>query len=429
MPNYKYYIGPWIKDSERDCWRSPNGAVGSICFGSLPECSISPTSKDSRAKGFFAVDSNENLGLDWLLVGQGDCREIIPSGEVKNSVVSLMGQTEGSTIADWLVYWLFESGGYDGQDKWKIGIPTREGAFEIHLGGHSKIYSRKFNGIVDKSWNRLRDLLRYDLQKHDDECKIEARKLKDEAKELRKQKKDKEARDYEIRAAKIEFHAESVLDAICIKFNCDPKEFSTEIQRGRARTTVTDDFSTNTIADYYQADGTWAISSGKMGCTSAGSGVPYSIAHNTAMSSEDHSTEADQLHADGGTQSGPTTRASGSAETHYHCRAYNPALVFGKVVSGTYTYLTGWTNTYVQGGVILLDSSGSTHTGKWNGAQKGQQTDSSITGLYRGGLSSDSAEHYPFGYITITDGITAAVNPKNIFRGIAFSGPFERNIL
>lgn len=266
MADLSYYLGPWVLSEDGPPgWTAPAGTHGLLDFGSLPSCATSPDSEDHRPIGFFAIDPAESLSLDYLSLGRGDCRELKPSEQLRKEVGTVLGVTpEGDTLCDWLVS-LFDNGDPTGQNRWKPLVPTRAGEYEIHLGGHSRIWTAK-HAVGDKRWNRTRDILRADLVQHDRECKAEAKQLRDLEKSLRKAGKTKDADKAKDRAAAVEFHAENVLDAICRKYRCEPTEISTEIRRGRARTTLTESFD--------KADGAlgpdqpWGIFAGGAGVTS-----------------------------------------------------------------------------------------------------------------------------------------------------------------
>ena len=443
MANFTYALGPWIKrtQGEMSYWDAPDHANGRICFSSLPNCAISPNSTDNRPIGFFCFEPDYSPSLDYLVLGKGDCREIKPSDDIRNSVAKLMTvKPEGDTITDWLGYWLFEGGDPTGQERWKLGTPTREGEYEIHLAGHSKVWSAKFGGTADARWNRLRDLLRADLREHDANCKAEAKRLKDEAKELRKQGKTGETDKCDARGATVENHAEKVLDAMSRKYRCLPSELSTDIRRGRARTTIEDAFSSSLTG--------WTTVSGTWGTGDAGGGnyrlrkldypnVWKSVRNDTAMSSADHYAQGKQ-YAGGkdGANFGFASRFSSSAETAYFATSFYGSGTGYKCVSSSVTYLGASSDTtWSTGSVIRSNCSGTTIQAIYYGAvtRTYSATDSAISGNLQGGAfdngqyNSREGQYNEGDDFYATDGLAAA-NPKSPFGGIMLDGPFRRNV-
>lgn len=404
MANYTYALGPWVRrqlDEGHAYWDAPDHASGRICLGSLPSCALSPSVEDHRPVGFFCFEPDYSPPLDYLVLGTGDCRDIQPSSEIRSDAGSVLGVTpEGDTIADWLGYWLFAAGDPTGESLWKLGTPTREGEYEIHLAEHSKIWQDKFAGVADRRWNRLRDLLRADLDKHDKDCKAEAKALKNLAKELRKQDKDKEADKADARADKVENHAEKVLDAMCRKYWCLPSELSTEIRRGKAETTHTESFN-GSDSDTFGVDQTWSelgsdcdVASNQ-GVLVSGTGSQFYWSRCEAdVSASDHDTSHDITSQTDGTsanhQVGPVSRFSASAVTGYYLRLnryYNPdAFEIGKVVATSITVLDDASEDSPPTVNVKLRCNGSTLTAYKDSASKVVVTDSAISTGTRGGI-------------------------------------------
>jgi len=371
MADLNYYLGPWQRDADQNAWVPPSGTVGLLDFGSLNDCVLSPSAIDQRGIALFCTPRSITLPSEYDLLDSGDCREIQVATAHRDLVESVLGVRidAGGTLAEACAA-LFASGDPTGQERWKPLTPTREGLYEIHLGGHSTVYARKFDGPQDKTWNRLRDLLRYDIDQHDKECKAEAKKLKDAAKELRKQKKSKEADACDARAVKVEFHEEKVLDAMCLKYRCLPTELSTTIRRGKAQTTISDGFSAawSGYTNYAESGGTatWT-SSGGYGYKTGDSQIGYAC-NDTNLSSSDHYAQVEHYWAFLNKVAGVCARFSSSALTCYI--AYDDVsghIAIYKVVSATRTFLAR-SSTYdeyshASGETWKQEASGSTQTG------------------------------------------------------------------
>lgn len=422
MADLCYYLGPWQRASDGPPgWTAPPGTRGLLDFGSLPSCGMSPDSEDHRPIGFFAIDPAESLSLDYLSLGRGDCREVKPSETLRKEVGKLLGVTpKGDTLCNWLVS-LFDGGDPSGQDQWKPLVPTRAGEYEIHLGGHSRIWTAK-HAIGDRRWNRTRDILRADLAEHDRECKAEAQTLKALEKSLRKAGKAADADKASARAARVENHAENVLDAICRKYGCLPTEISAEIRRGKARTSYADNF-----------DGADNAALGKqLSWTeitiAAGGGVTWDNYSNTArfqggvgatgaaradsdVSSADHETTADVVqHGTGAHTIAVCARFSSSANTYYRTGHYGFGGVkfVAKRVADASTTLTSSSGA-ASPAAIDCGADGTTISGLALSA-----TDSAISSGTRGGLegyAGNSTTEQWDNYL-IDDGIAAGWTHK-----------------
>jgi len=413
MADLNYYFAPWQRDAEQNAWVPPGGTVGLLDFGSLNDCALSPSARDMRGIGLFCTPRATTLPSEYDLLDSGDCREIQVTAAHINLVEAVLGvriDAIGKTLAQACAE-LFGAGDPTGQERWKPLTPTRDGQYEIHLGGHSTIWGSKFDGTQDKTWNKLRDLLRHDLQRHDDECKAEAKTLKDAAKKLRKQKRDKEADACDARAAKVENHAEKVLDAMCRKYGCDALELSTTIRRGRAQTTISDTFDA-AIGGYmaYVSANTWVNASGACGKTNGDGSHCVMRFDDYSLSAADHYCQSDTLWSFDPMYFGTAARFSSSAGTCYHVSAEWKVELY-KMVTATRTWIgrgsTAHTN--VSGETWKIDCTGSTITGWVTGGHNCVLTDTSISSGTKFGLyayrPNASAYYLRFGSIYATDGI------------------------
>lgn len=392
MADLNYYLGPWqrkrppLADApDAWAWAPPDEAVGMLDFSSLPDCGTSPSTVDMRGIGLFCVPRAVTLPSEYDLLDSGDAREIQIATAHRDLVEAVLGVRieAAGTLAEGVAA-LFASGDPMGQERWKPLAPNSGGMYEIHVGGHSSIWSRKFQGPTDPAWNRLRDMLRFDLKQHDDDCKVEARRLRDEAKELRKQGKDKEADERDRQAAYTEPHAESVLDWMSRKYQCAPTELNTEIRRGRASTTISDSFS-GTLGAWTQDRGTWEIASGEVWKTAVHTQFDL-LRHNTALSSADHYTQAKVTYG-WETYAGPCTRCASSVTGYFAVNYTSATLYLFKLVSGTETSLGSFAKSVVEYDVVKLSSSGSSHTGYANGSAGTPITDTAISGNLYAGLT------------------------------------------
>lgn len=396
MANVKYWLGPWLRDSERNAWVPPAGTVGLLDFGSNLDCALSPASRDTRGIGLFCTSVDVSLPSEFALLDQGDGREILATDAHRDMAESILGvrPTGGPMLVNCL-YELLQNGDPTGQSRWKPLMPEKlpDGslALTVHLGGHSLIVRDPFVWGQHPHTNRMRDLLRLDLKETDRECKAEERRLRDEAKALRQQGKIAEAESKERSADYMQGHASRVLDGMVRKHGCDPTEISTEIPRGRANTTVTDGFGSTLTGWTIVGTGgcAWSTSSGIVGKT-LWQGQAESIRNDTALSSADHYAKCDYIFDNSSrSESWVLARFASGADTHY-MGGYefdNYVSVF-KCVAGAQSYLgrnasTGW----VSGVTIKCDCSGSTITA-YQGAYSKGLTDTAISSNLQCGIKS-----------------------------------------
>jgi len=386
MANFRYWLGPWQRDPQLRCWVAPPGTVGSLDFGSLAECALSPDDHSMRGIGMFCTPVDQSLPSEYDLLAQGDGREIAATDSHRDMVQGALGVRPigGPMLVDAL-YDLFMLGDPTGQERWRPLMPERlpDGslAFTIHLGGHSRVLCDPFTE-GHRWWNKLRDVLRSDLQAFDRDTRAAAQSLRDAAKELRRHGKD--AGRLDDQAAYLESHAPRVLDGFCRKYGCNPLKISTEIHRGRARTTISDDFN--------RADG--AVGSDWGNATASTNFSIYSNAlrnmgskgtlkHQTPLSSSDcYATETVYASASG---DGPIIRAVNSTtRSNYEAWNYGSEYLI-KSTSGSQTNLaSGSVRTPVAGDLRKLSGSGSTLTAWMNGVSQCSATDSTHTNLYCG---------------------------------------------
>lgn len=349
--NCNYYIGPWVSDKLSDndpsdyYWRAPDNTIGLIDFGSLSNCGLSPKLNNSRNVGIFALPFDIQLGLDWYLIGSGDCREVKPSGIIRDSVESLLGvKSEGDTIAEWVGNFLFNQGDPLGQERWKIGLPTRQQNFDLHLGGEL-IWSRPFQGVGDVSWNIVRDCLRTNL--------------------------------FAI-ASMNPVHAEKVLGAMITKYGCDSSELSQEISPMIPKTTFADDFS-GTLDSWTAYSSTWEISGGRARKTADNSSFEHMYV-TAGLSAADHSAQAVQYYAS--ICGGPAIRCYTAAQSFYSLYRSVSNYSLSKVVGGSYTSLDN-DICPASGATWLIDGNGSTISGN-AGGNLTLATDSVLSSVYPG---------------------------------------------
>lgn len=166
MAHCNYYLGPWVwdaSDPDGPAWTPPVGTVGSIDLRSIPTMSTGVVMGD-RPYGFFAT--TVTLPSEYTLLGTGDLREISSTGGMKSAWQAHTGYLpDGDTLIDLLADQMTMGSDPTGLDANKPLMPTSSGSLEIHLAGHSKVWSRAFGGLVSGHGNRVLTLIQNDFRR------------------------------------------------------------------------------------------------------------------------------------------------------------------------------------------------------------------------------------------------------------------------
>ena len=140
----KYYLGPWIWDEKFEgsgCWIPPAGTVGSIDLRTISHQSA----KGGVSQGFGFFASSASLDSEYFLLGEGDLRSLRVSINSRSGWKNRIGyEPSGVTISDILFDTLTNGSDPTGQNKVRSLMPGINRKLEVHLGGHSLIYSENF---------------------------------------------------------------------------------------------------------------------------------------------------------------------------------------------------------------------------------------------------------------------------------------------
>jgi len=378
-----HYLSPltWDTAEPGGCWRAPDGCVLGLDLRSLADQGLAGSYGDWPWA--YVLSETPQAGDDLIPLGSGRVDEVRPSGQsTRDAWRRCTGQQPiGDTLLDWVWSLATDQADPTGDTPLKPILPTREGNSELWLPLHSLVRSRRFawRPGSDRYCNAVRDVLRRDLKS----CAAADPRL-----------------------------AERALDAICRKHHCDPREISQQVKRGRATTTITDDFS-GTLAAWDQHSKTWTIESSRLKNTYSG-GTVERCRHTTALSSADHYSQC----AVYGTLHGGATRLDAAAWNGYGCRAYSLGnlLVVDKVTSGSRSALAFPAISYSSGKVAKSSINGSTLKSYYDGVEKDSRTDTTHSGyLYCGVLASVQDQTSDDFYAT--DGLTSGGLYKRIVGG------------
>ncbi len=121
------------------------------------------------ASGFFAFDVRpEHLKETHTIIGDGTrLEEYYPSLAERSAWASAYAVTVNptDTLLGILVSLLTEQADPDGYERCRPLTVDHRGNYEIHLGGHSRIYRAKFRGERDRLWPNLQRLWQAELSK------------------------------------------------------------------------------------------------------------------------------------------------------------------------------------------------------------------------------------------------------------------------
>lgn len=371
----RYYLGPWKWSSAENCFLPPFGVDGTLDLGTLPDMA-----KQADRPGCLCWTNSAVLPADeYMLLAEGDCREIKADGRLRSQWQSLLGYApKGDTLHEMMFDHLIGGSDPTGQSAAKPLMPSNIGWMDLHLPGHGRVKSERFEWGITPHTAKIKVMLR-----------TEFADLMDAAGKGQLQDPQMPFR---------------VLDMLCAKFHVDDwKEFvPAKLQKdvpGRVphQTTFSDDFNR---ADSTGLGANWgAAVEGTAFNVASNKAAPQSAtrsAHRWAsdLSSADHNSTVDVVVSSGDPRGGPCVRVAAAAVTYYYGWARTAATNnrrVGKIVAGSSTALSTFSLTTFSSGTLKLDINGSTITFYENGSSIFSGTDTSITGNLRPGLMNENA--------------------------------------
>ncbi len=122
------------------------------------------------ASGFFAFDARpDHLASTHTIIGDGTrLEEYYPSLAERSAWASAYAvpvNSASDTLLGMLVSLLTEQADPDGYERCRPLTVNHRGNYEIHLGGHSRIYRQRFAGEKDRLWPNLQRLWQAELTK------------------------------------------------------------------------------------------------------------------------------------------------------------------------------------------------------------------------------------------------------------------------
>ena len=152
----RYYMGPWElrDDVDGPCFHAPDGTVGLVDLRG--DC--------TRAGfGFFATE--RELGSDYLVLGTQLDEPVKPELADRWASALSVDRLYGSTVLACLVELLGPRADPEGGVGAKPLLPNHLGVLELYLGGHSRVWHRRFQGVNDPCWPNIQAVLQADYRK------------------------------------------------------------------------------------------------------------------------------------------------------------------------------------------------------------------------------------------------------------------------
>ena len=420
--SYSYALAPfdWVAASGgQPGYHAPPS--GSTCVLDLRSNTQAATQGQSAGYGFFAFTGTPPASA--VNLGSGDCREIVADNSIRNrlrSSLGLSGQPAGSTLIECVQDCLGSLSDPTGAGGPKPLMPDANGLLEIHLGGHSRVWSGQLDYADLLSANpkghanRIRDVIRADLdtaeaiggapllRKALGAVLLKCGYSRDEIKAGAAGKAAEWQRLLSM-SVKSKHGANAKPDKPDSQYNEAWPNAAADIE-ATAQSLSWTTLNTDGFADTIKvASGTARASSAftnKLGICSS------------AVSSADHYTEARITGTFGAGSAFVTARNAAAAGTLYSFGwYYGQTRKIQKVVTGTITLLSNTLESATPVNVLCrCNVAGSTITGSYTGASDVTATDTAITGNLRGGiwLYLDAAvETYAqIGAWTINDGLS-----------------------
>jgi len=382
MPTFTYGLYPFAWNAAARSHEPPSGAS---CVLDLRPLSEQARSSQSSGYGLFAWTSSPPGDL--VSLGTGYAPELAIDNSARNELrikLGLSAAPTGATLADAMADVLGSLADPTGASMAKPIMPTSGGVLELHLEGHSRIWSQQIDAAELLSanprgkHNRIRDVIRADLDVAESiggapllQKALGAKLLslgfsRDEVRQGASGKKSQW--DRLLSAAVKAKHGASAKPR-------DPDTIVTE-----SWPTDCADISATPQNNSWTCPGaTIKVVSGAAQPTSTSSDK-WGVC-STPVSSADHICSVDCASSTG--WAGAVSRAANSGITGYVGSRYGTRQILYKFVSGAYTNLSDRT---IAGTRWSIRSNGSTQTIATDGANQYAITDTAITGNLKGGV-------------------------------------------
>lgn len=384
-----YYLGPWVWQSgDEAAWVAPEHTVGLVDL--RPLASV-------ETFGFFATDT-PLAGEDYLYLGDSLHGGVGGINGLWNGALGT--SAAGDNVLDLLWNTLTLQGDPDGAALCPPLMPTHRGMMELHLGGHSLVRARSFQGKSDPAWARVQALMQRNYRRLDNEAKGRADKIenargKDPLAKLSASEREQladEERDTPLKW----------LTTMRSKLRCNDADLipaDMPKARGKRPETIWSDAFTraNQSGLGTSSEGwSWTNINTTSGFSiSSNAAVALSASPDTmeaaiaALSTDDMQVQLVYSSGSATARIGPSCRNDGTTNTAYlgwHRTTSGGNHRIRKLISGTPTDLINATSAISLPATIILSANGSTLSITSGGTLRGTVTDTAITGNLYGGL-------------------------------------------
>lgn len=382
----RYWLGPLVPDEDTQPYlRAPDGSLGMIDMRSIP-------GHANQTSVFLCTPDALTLPGEYTLLGQGDLRDLKPAGAMRSAFTTILGipSVSGDSLVEWLYDALTLRADPTGDTAVMPLMPTAERVMEIHLGGHSQVFARKF---------------RLDMAEAVPVIEVMRRQYRQLRQQARAGKLGGRDRDGKF-APDAEFHRRA-LDAWGEKFRIDnpedvfiPADLPKE-RRLKHATTYTESFN-QADSTTLGPDLTWTETLNNAQ-TVSNQATPVTTGATTLaraehdLSGSDNYTQGSLRYTavSGLLASHVLCRFSSSANTGYEAQALftnttqQNLIRFYKVVAGAFTLLDTNKSATMNAAtdyLVKVQASGSTMTSYVDGVGKHNFTDTAIAAGTRGGM-------------------------------------------
>ena len=418
-----YYIGPWrwVDDPEMgEYWDAPPGTVGRIDLRPFAACAQAGGTHPQNY-GLFVTEKPLLDAKYTLLATDLDAAlkpDILTAVQAKLKTAAL----KAKTVRELLVELLTTHADPDQIDRVACVVPKQNGMMEIWLC-NERIWQRPFSGETDSAWPNIQKVVQKVYRETRAWALAEAAIIRSFTMEppeepypappgamyeaLRQRmiadaKGEAEAFNALVEAAAQQaesLHRKRLTDwqgklGIRDSTKFIPDDLPQDELPAPKETSYTDDFNRSNeelgdSANWTEVAGDWEVISNEVGIGASGH---YQARFEQDLSSDDHYAQIDITTWGGSSGTGahidPVARFAAALWTGYSAitrRSDNEINVY-KIVSGSYTTLTATGITFSLPDTIKIEADGSSIKSYFNGVEKSDDTDATITGNTRTGL-------------------------------------------
>ena len=429
MPGtFTYGLYPFSWDAASGCHRPPNG---SACVLDLRPLSEQAKASQSSGYGLFAWSSGPPGDL--IALGTGYAPTLAIDNAARNELklkLGLSANPSGATLADAMADVLGALADPTGASMAKPIMPGADGVLELHLAGHSRIWSLAVDAAELLSanprgrHNKIRDVIRADL---DEAERLGGAVLMGKALGAKLLALGMSREEIKAGTGGKKSQWDRLLSAGAkAKHGANAKPRDPQTSASEAWPNVAADITATAQSQPWASmQYTLAVTSGQTGFAHAAGATfaIHAVRCATPVSSADHWADLAVYAFGQPGYFGPMARAaSGSFAGYSHIATFGGSRYLSKWVAGTRTDLSSSSaGSWSDGAVPRSRANGSTITGSWSGKSDLTATDTAITGNLCGGIvfqdDTNQHQHNKVGAWSIDDGLSAGLVGGLCLRG------------